>query len=91
MSMFRVKSHSKNLNFWHLVANFSHLKLVRFIAAIASLYIKCPDASTFIPSDWCKVGVGICYDIRFTDLASIYNQKGNDKTIIIINYIDLQP
>ena len=35
--------------------------------------------------------MGICYDIRFTDLASIYNQKGNDKTIIIINYIDLQP
>lgn len=32
----------------------------------------------FTHSDWCKVGVGICYDIRFPELASIYNQNGNN-------------
>ena len=32
---------------------------------------------TFISSsEWCKVGVAICYDLRFKDLASIYAQQG---------------
>ena len=31
----------------------------------------------FIPSaDWCKVGIGICYDLRFPELASLYALKG---------------
>ncbi|KAL5500281.1 hypothetical protein EMCRGX_G011813 [Ephydatia muelleri] len=27
-------------------------------------------------TEWCKVGVAICYDLRFKDLASIYAQQG---------------
>jgi len=31
---------------------------------------------TTFPTPWCEVGVGICYDIRFAELAQIYAQKG---------------
>ncbi|CAI8029415.1 Omega-amidase NIT2 [Geodia barretti] len=27
-------------------------------------------------TDWCKVGIGICYDLRFYELASIYGLRG---------------
>lgn len=27
-------------------------------------------------TEWCKIGIGICYDIRFSELASLYAQKG---------------
>jgi len=31
---------------------------------------------TTFPTPWCEVGVGICYDIRFAELAQIYAKKG---------------
>ena len=27
-------------------------------------------------ADWCQVGLGICYDIRFAELAQLYSRKG---------------
>ncbi len=30
----------------------------------------------FLILEWCKIGIGICYDIRFSELASIYAQQG---------------
>jgi len=33
---------------------------------------------TIIDTEWCKIGVGICYDIRFAEMAQIYRQNGCD-------------
>uniref|UniRef100_A0A023ENL8 omega-amidase n=1 Tax=Aedes albopictus TaxID=7160 RepID=A0A023ENL8_AEDAL len=34
-----------------------------------------------IPMDWAKIGIGICYDIRFDELARLYRNKGCDMLI----------
>ena len=36
------------------------------------LYISYTHAHT----DWCKVGIGICYDVTFPELAQLYAKKG---------------
>ena len=35
-----------------------------------------PFVCSFVFLEWCKVGLAICYDVRFSELASIYAQKG---------------
>ncbi|XP_048800669.1 omega-amidase NIT2 isoform X1 [Lagopus muta] len=34
------------------------------------------DSFSMFDTPYCKVGLGICYDIRFAELAQIYGQKG---------------
>ncbi|XP_026514812.1 omega-amidase NIT2 [Terrapene carolina triunguis] len=34
------------------------------------------DSFSMFDTPYCKVGLGICYDIRFAELAQIYTQKG---------------
>jgi omega-amidase len=31
---------------------------------------------TIFETDKCKIGIGICYDIRFPELANIYRKEG---------------
>ena len=33
---------------------------------------------------YCKVGIGICYDMRFAEMAQIYSQKGQSYTRIMV-------
>ena len=37
--------------------------------------------STF-STPFCKVGLGICYDIRFAELAQVYAQQKNCKLLV---------
>ena len=27
-------------------------------------------------TEWCKFGLGICYDLRFPELAALYTKRG---------------
>ena len=43
------------------------------------LYISYIHAHT----DWCKVGIGICYDVSFPELAQLYAKKGKSHFVIV--------
>ena len=36
-------------------------------------------------SEWCKVGLGICYDLSFPELAALYAKRGN--TIVLYHFM----
>ena len=36
----------------------------------------CLPPSSLYYSEWCKVGLGICYDLRFPELALLYAKQG---------------
>ena len=38
-------------------------------------------------TDWCKVGIGICYDFRFPELASLYALRGNATMTVCMELI----
>ena len=42
----------------------------------------------FIYADWCKIGIGICYDARFQEMAALYALRGSlylhSQTAIIV-------
>ena len=37
---------------------------------------------TTFSTPWCEVGLGICYDIRFAELAQVYSQQRDCKLLV---------
>ena len=37
---------------------------------------------TTFSTPWCEVGLGICYDIRFAELAQVYSQQRGCKLLV---------
>ena len=43
----------------------------------------CPGTKfTTFTTPWCEVGLGICYDIRFAELAQVYSQAMNCRLLV---------
>ena len=40
------------------------------------IMLKLFSLALFFFLDWCKIGIGICYDLRFFELAQLYALKG---------------
>lgn len=76
---FQGKSASRSLRHWVQATVCQCLKLVShifwsvfFTSSWTSPHPNCLTP----PTAFCKVGVGICYDIRFAELAQLYSRKG---------------
>ena len=41
-----------------------------------NVYIHVSHLSFLYHSEWCKVGLGICYDLHFPELALLYAKQG---------------
>ena len=52
-----------------------------------SEYVKAgPPQVTIFDTEYCKIGVGICYDIRFPEYAQLMNQKGAQMIVYPANF-----
>jgi len=40
----------------------------------------------FLFTALCKIGIGICYDMRFPEMAQVYTQQGNINHYIVRHY-----
>ena len=45
------------------------------------------NAFTTFTVNGCKIGLGICYDIRFAELAQAYNKMGKFNNLLKYNYL----
>lgn len=77
-SMFQERSASRSRRHWVQETNFPCLKHVS-VAPCCPLCFRsalCDPPVVVSVSAFCKVGVGICYDMRFAELAQIYSRNG---------------
>jgi omega-amidase len=42
---------------------------------------------TIFNTDVCKIGIGICYDIRFDEMARLYRKEGKNDYVFSMNKI----
>ncbi|ETE66227.1 hypothetical protein L345_07996 [Ophiophagus hannah] len=70
---------------------FSILKQIHLFDINVPGKIRFQESETLSPGDrfsvfdtpYCKIGIGICYDIRFPELAQIYTQKAVDNQVYV--------